>query len=160
MGGPLTSRSGCTTSVLHGSYPNLDLPQSYAAKRKKDGKLCRYRKYPYLSRGGSLEIPRGRGGLGDQNFNLFIPKIRKLILLTDDHTFLCWQVLRIWCYPNSITLIVRKIYILITPGSQRVKRKYEIKLEFPEGWGVETQKLSVGGVWNFLKQHILSLVYK
>ena len=26
------------------------------------------------------------------------PKIWKLILPTDDNTFLCWLVLRIWCY--------------------------------------------------------------
>ena len=29
------------------------------------------------------------------------------------------------------------------------KGKYETKLEFPEGWGIENQKPSVGGVWIF-----------
>jgi len=29
------------------------------------------------------------------------------------------------------------------------KGKYEPKLEFPEGWGVQTKKPSVGGVWTF-----------
>ena len=29
------------------------------------------------------------------------------------------------------------------------KVKYEAKLEFPEGWGVQTKKPSVGEVWIF-----------
>jgi len=29
------------------------------------------------------------------------------------------------------------------------KGKYEPQLEFPEGWGVQTKKPSVGGVWTF-----------
>ena len=73
--------------------------------------------------------------LGLEDFNPFIPKIRKLILLTDDHTFFCWLVLRIskqyhlvdnflishcLCAWQCIK-IVRRIYIPFTPGSQRVK---------------------------------------
>ena len=29
------------------------------------------------------------------------------------------------------------------------KGKYDTKMEFPKGWGAQTEKLSVGGVWIF-----------
>ena len=41
------------------------------------------------------------------------------------------------------------------PRGRRVSKalffegKYDTKMEFPEGWGVQTKKPSVGGVWIF-----------
>ena len=66
--------------------------------------------------------------------NLFVQKIGQKILQTDNHTFLCWVVLRI--YPSSSDTffnsrhlspfqcikILRSIYILITPGSESVNK--------------------------------------
>ena len=44
------------------------------------------------------------GGLGMRLNNPLTPRIRKLILLTDNHTNLCWLFLRIWCYIKTISL--------------------------------------------------------
>ena len=39
------------------------------------------------------------------------------------------------------------------------KRKYETKLEFPEGWGAETKKTLCGGVWIFSgTAHLMDIV--
>ena len=35
------------------------------------------------------------------------------------------------------------------PKAQFFERKYDTKMEFPEGWGFQTKKPSVGGVWIF-----------
>ena len=46
--------------------------------------------------GASNENATARG------INPFTPKIRELIFQTDDHTFRCWLVRRIWCYIKTI----------------------------------------------------------
>ena len=33
--------------------------------------------------------------------------------------------------------------------AQFFKRRYDSKMEFPEGWGFQTKKPSVGGIWIF-----------
>ena len=37
------------------------------------------------------------------------------------------------------------------------KGKYGAKLEFQEGWGIQTKKPSMGGVWIFSELHIFSV---
>ena len=41
--------------------------------------------------------------------------------------------------------------------AQCFKEKYNAKLEFLEGWGVQTKKPSMEGYGYFLEQHIVSL---
>ena len=41
--------------------------------------------------------------------------------------------------------------------AQCFERKYDTKMEFPEGWGVQFKKPSIVGVWYFLEQHIVIL---
>ena len=36
-----------------------------------------------------------------------------------------------------------------TSKAQLFERKYDTKMEFPEGWGVQFKKPSMGGVWIF-----------
>ena len=38
------------------------------------------------------------------------------------------------------------------------KQKYQSKLEFPEGWGIQTKRPSVGGVWIFCGTTQLALI--
>ena len=91
------------------------------------------------------------GTKGQLIFNPFTPKIRKLILLTDDHTNLwgySWEVgvisrhyLLVDNCLNSHYLsawqcikIVKRIYMLVTPGSERVKllpETFDDGLTFP-----------------------------
>ena len=97
----LTPKQPCETVLL----PVSSTPDLFACGYYHPSLLVvsRSRKYPYQPRGGSLEIPRGRG--------------------------------------DSKTIFF--------------KRMYETKLEFPEGWGVETKKKNPPwkGYGYFLQQH-------